>query len=72
MQLQQLGIVADLGANWLLPKMAGRGRALATRQMVDDASRESFPALLEREWMAQRELCGLPVFTDSVASFLSK
>lgn len=27
-QVPQLGIVADLGANWLLPRLIGRGRAL--------------------------------------------
>ena len=28
-QATQLGIVADLGANWLLPRMVGRGAALS-------------------------------------------
>jgi len=120
-QVQQLGIVADLGANWLLPRIAGRSRALgacllgdslkaaqlqewglvwecvdadqllprvlqlgarladvpaetvlATRQMVDSASENSFSAVLEQERLAQRQLCDLPVFSESVARFLSK
>lgn len=120
-QVQQLGIAADLGANWLLPRIAGRSRALgacllgetlwagqlrewglawecvepdellprareialrlsgvppetitATRQMVDDATQKSFSDLLERERLAQRELCDLPVFSQSVANFFAK
>ena len=120
-QVQQLGIVADLGANWLLPRIVGRSRALgacllgdslkaaklqewglvwecvdadqllpralevgsrlasvpaatvlATRQIIDTASENSFPAALEQERLAQRELCDLPVFSESVARFLSK
>ena len=119
-QLQHLGIVADLGANWLLPRIAGRARAmsacllgeaidaaqllewgmvlecvepdallprakelgvklgrlppravLSTRRLIDEASRESYAALLERERLAQLELCDLPVFTQSVKRFTS-
>jgi len=120
-QVQALGIVADLGANWLLPRIAGRSRALgacllgdslkaeqlqewglvwecvdadqllpralevgsrlaavpaatvlATRKIVDAAGESSFSAALEQERLAQRELCDLPVFSDSVARFLSR
>ena len=120
-QVQQLGIVADLGANWLLPRIVGRARALgacllgdtlkagqlqewglvweclepaellprageialrlgqvpsetvfATRTLVDAAAQQSFTTVLERERLAQRELCDLPVFSESVARFLSK
>ncbi|NCF17156.1 MAG: enoyl-CoA hydratase [Haliea sp.] len=120
-QVQQLGIVADLGANWLLPRIAGRARALgacllgdtlkaaqlqewglvwecleptdllprakeialrlgqvpsetvvATRTLVDAATQQPFPAVLERERLAQGELCDLPVFSESVARFFSK
>ncbi len=120
-QVPQLGIVADLGANWLLPRLAGRGRAmaacllgepidatrlldwglawkvveqdqllptavalaatlgqlpaqtvLATRELVDSASQVSYPELLEQERLAQRELCDLPIFSQSVERFLSK
>ena len=119
-QVQALGIVADLGANWLLPRIAGRSRALgacllgdslkaaqlqewglvwecvdaeqllpralevgsrlaavpaatvlATRQIIDAAGNSSFTAALEQERLAQRELCDLPVFSESVARFLS-
>ena len=120
-QVPQLGIVADLGANWLLPRMAGRSRALgacltgdtlpakqlydwgllwecvedeallgraveiagrlsgvpsatllATRRLVDDAWRESFSAIIERERQYQEELCDQPFFADAVAKFLAK
>ena len=119
-QVQHLGIVADLGANWLLPRIAGRSRAMAacllgqtidaaqllewgmvlecvepdellprakelgvqlgrlpaqtvlsTRSLIDEASRESYATLLERERLAQRELCDLPVFMQSVKRFTS-
>jgi 2-(1,2-epoxy-1,2-dihydrophenyl)acetyl-CoA isomerase len=120
-QVQALGIVADLGANWLLPRIAGRSRALgacllgdslkaaqlqewglvwecvdadqllsramevgsrlaavpaatvlATRQIIDAAGKSSFTAALEQERLAQRELCDLPVFSESVARFMSQ
>lgn len=40
-QVPYLGIVADLGANWLLPRIAGRSRALGACLLGDtlDASR---------------------------------
>ncbi|NIB42487.1 enoyl-CoA hydratase [Pseudomaricurvus alkylphenolicus] len=34
-QVPQLGIVADLGANWLLPRLSGRGRALGACLLGD-------------------------------------
>ena len=34
-QVPQLGIVADLGANWLLPRIAGRSRALGACLLGD-------------------------------------
>ena len=34
-QVPQLGIAADLGANWLLPRMAGRARALGACLLGD-------------------------------------
>lgn len=120
-QVQALGIVADLGANWLLPRIAGRSRALgacllgdslkaaqlqewglvwecvdadqllpramevgsrlaavpaatvlATRQIIDAAGKSTFTAALEQERLAQRELCDLPVFSESVARFMSQ
>ena len=119
-QVQQLGIVADLGANWLLPRVVGRARAMAacllgdtinaaqllewglvvecveadallprsmalgarlgglpartvltTRRLIDDASHESYARILERERLAQQELCDLPIFAESVDKFLS-
>jgi 2-(1,2-epoxy-1,2-dihydrophenyl)acetyl-CoA isomerase len=120
-QVPQLGIVADLGANWLLPRIAGRSRAmaacllgepidaarllewglvwecveadallprvmslgaqlgrlppqtvLATRRLIDEAHASSYAQILERERLAQRELCDLPVFMASVEQFLSE
>ncbi len=44
-QLQQLGIAADLGANWLLARLAGRGRALAMCMLGD-----TIPAAQLKEW----------------------
>ena len=46
-QVQQLGIVADLGANWLLQRIAGRGRALAACLLSD-----TIPAATLVEWGA--------------------
>lgn len=37
-QVNTLGIVADLGANWLLPRLLGRGRAMAISLLGDDVS----------------------------------
>jgi 2-(1,2-epoxy-1,2-dihydrophenyl)acetyl-CoA isomerase len=120
-QVPRLGIVADLGANWLLPRIAGRSRALAacllgesidaarllewglvwecveaeallprvvalgeqlgrlppqtvlaTRRLIDDAHAASYADILERERLAQRDLCDLPVFKASVERFLSE
>ena len=34
-QVQQLGIVADLGANWLLPRISGRSRAMGACLLGD-------------------------------------
>ncbi|MBT4518670.1 MAG: enoyl-CoA hydratase/isomerase family protein [Halieaceae bacterium] len=44
-QVQQLGIAADLGANWLLQRIAGRGRALAACLLAD-----TIPAATLQEW----------------------
>jgi 2-(1,2-epoxy-1,2-dihydrophenyl)acetyl-CoA isomerase len=120
-QVPQLGIVADLGANWLLPRIIGRSRALgacitgetlkalrlqewglvwecvegeqlvarakelaermasvpaetivATRRMVDGASRNSFADTIEQERQCQERLCDAPFFTDSVTRFLER
>jgi 2-(1,2-epoxy-1,2-dihydrophenyl)acetyl-CoA isomerase len=35
-QVPRLGIVADLGANWLLPRLVGRGRAMGACLLGDD------------------------------------
>ncbi len=40
-QVNTLGIVADLGANWLLPRLLGRGRAMAVSLLGDDVSARS-------------------------------
>ena len=120
-QVPQLGIVADLGANWLLPRIIGRSRALgacitgetlpaarlqewglvwecveaeqladraravalqvsevpgetilATRRLIDAASRTSFTATLEQERQWQERLCDAPFFMDSVTRFLQR
>ena len=44
-QVPQLGIAADLGANWLLPRMAGRARALGACLLGD-----TLPADRLLEW----------------------
>ncbi len=44
-QVSQLGIVADLGANWFLPRMAGRSRALGACLLG-----ETLPASQLLEW----------------------
>ncbi len=116
-----MGIVADLGANWLLPRIIGRSRALgacitgetlpaprlqewglvwecvegeqllarakalaaqmasvpaativATRRLIDGASRNSFSGTIEQERQCQEELCDTPFFTDSVTRFLDR
>jgi 2-(1,2-epoxy-1,2-dihydrophenyl)acetyl-CoA isomerase len=46
-QVQQLGIAADLGANWLLQRIAGRGRAMAACLLSD-----TIPATTLLEWGA--------------------
>lgn len=44
-QVPQLGIVADLGANWLLPRLAGRSRAMGACLTGD-----TLPASRLLEW----------------------
>lgn len=44
-QPQQLGIVADLGANWLLSRLVGRSRAMAMCMTGDTVSAADF-----KEW----------------------
>jgi 2-(1,2-epoxy-1,2-dihydrophenyl)acetyl-CoA isomerase len=44
-QVPQLGIVADLGVNWLLPRIAGRSRAMAMCLLGD-----SIPAETLKDW----------------------
>lgn len=44
-QVQQLGIVADLGANWLLQRIAGRARAMGACLLSD-----TIPAATLLEW----------------------
>ena len=117
-QPQQLGIVGDLGINWLLARLGGRARSLgmcllgdtipaatlmqwglvwdcippaalmdaaratarrlaalppatvvATRKLVDTGFSDSFGESLEKEREAQKTLCNLPVFLESVRKF---
>ena len=44
-QAQQLGIVADLGANWLLQRISGRARAMGACLLAD-----TIPAATLRDW----------------------
>ena len=46
-QVQHLGIVADLGANWLLQRIGGRGRAMAACLLSD-----TIPAATLLQWGA--------------------
>lgn len=39
-QVPQLGLIADLGANWLLPRIAGRGTAMAAILLGETLSAE--------------------------------
>ena len=120
-QVPQLGIAADLGANWLLPRMAGRARALgacllgdtlpaarllewgvvwecvpdqqlltrsselaerlakvpaetvvASRRLIDSATKQSFEASLEDERQAQHQLCDAHFFSSAVLGFLAR
>ncbi len=74
-QATQLGIVADLGANWLLPRIAGRGVALSGILLGETISAERAAALgliwevvedallLARAQAHARVLAGIPLET---------
>jgi 2-(1,2-epoxy-1,2-dihydrophenyl)acetyl-CoA isomerase len=81
-QLQEWGLVWEcVDADQLLSRAMEVGSrlaavpaatVLATRQIIDAAGKSSFTAALEQERLAQRELCDLPVFSESVARFMSQ
>lgn len=120
-QVPQLEIAADLGANWILPRVTGRSRALgivllgdtipaqklenwglvwecvddsqllsraeeiarqlaavpsdtvlATRQLVDASTQQTFEQLLQQERHYQRDLCDRSGFASKVARFLAE
>jgi 2-(1,2-epoxy-1,2-dihydrophenyl)acetyl-CoA isomerase len=63
-QAQQLGIVADLGVNWLLPRIAGRGRALGICLLGD-----TIPAATLHEWGLVWECVSPDTLIDTATAY---